>query len=843
MSLAQLLAFWERTPQIAENIAHWERVPPRTARTVPLPDDLHPALREGLLSQGIRSLYLHQSQSWSLSRAGNHVAIATGTASGKTLCYNLPVLDALLRDEPARALYLFPTKALAQDQRKHISNLQPLISPHTYDGDTPRAHRAAIREQARLVMSNPDMLHAGMLPYHTRWAAFFASLRFVVVDEMHVYRGVFGSHVANVLRRLKRVAAFYGASPQFILTSATIANPVELAGKLVEAPVELVNADGSARGGQHFLIYNPPVVNEELNLRRGILQESVYLSADLLAYGVQHIIFARSRRMVELVLRYLREEIPSGKGGAGSRPSDEAIQSYRSGYLPAQRRAIEAGIRSGAVRAVAATNALELGMDIGGMDAVLLAGYPGSISGAWQQAGRAGRGSAESLAVLMTSASPLDQYLARHPEFFFGQSPEAALLNPDNLLILLDHLRCAAFELPFRPGEGYGLVDGATVEEYLNVLTQGGELTASASQYFWTADDAPAQAVSLRTASARRIHLLVGGETTIGEVDAESANWMVHPGAIYLHQGASYLVESLNPIDGYAQLTPFEPDYYTEPKRETEVSLIAQRESDPAPGGTGVPVGARSHGEILVTSQVTGYRKIQWFTQERLGDEPLDMPPSRLQTAGYWLTLSPSTVDALREAGLWGGDPNEYGSGWARLRDAARARDGYTCQSCGAVESGRAHHVHHKIPFRTFASPAEANRLENLTTLCPACHRRVEAAVRVRSGLSGLAYALGNLAPLFLMCDPSDIQAHADPQSPLADGEPAVVIYERIPAGIGFAARLYEIHADLLRAARDLVDACPCADGCPSCVGPGGELGRGAKEEVRGILGILGGGK
>ena len=878
MSLSNLLSLWKNTPQIAENITHWETIPARQGAVTDLPHDLHPDLAAALREQGIHTLYLHQSQAWEHARAGQHLVIATGTASGKTLGYNLPVLDHLLRTPDARALYLFPTKALAQDQLEQlgkmrvnesanqrvsksanqqisnqqsemavyppssspISNLQltinnyPLTINH-YDGDTPRAHRPAIREKSRIILSNPDMLHLGVLPYHTSWVNFFRNLQFVVIDEMHIYRGVFGSHVANVLRRLKRIAAFYGASPQFILTSATIANPVELAEKLIEAPVELVREDGSARGAQHFLIYNPPVVNEDLGVRRGILQESVYLTGDLLTYNVQTLLFGRSRRTVELMLRYLREAAltpgpsPGGRGAGG----EGEIRSYRSGYLPAHRREIERGLREGTVRAVAATNALELGINIGGMGAVVLAGYPGTISGTWQQAGRAGRGSDESLAVLLTSANPLDQYLARHPEYFFARSPESALINPDNLLILLEHLRCAAFELPFRTGEGFGLVTGETVGEYLDFLTQSGELHPSQDKYFWTSQEYPAQRVSLRTASARRIILQVQHPSeisTLGEVDGESAPWMVHPGAIYLHEAETYLVDELDLENGFAHLRPIETDYYTEPKQDTEVSLIERREENPVPGSI------KSHGEVLVTTQVTGYRKIRWFTQDRLGDEPLDMPPAQLQTTGYWLALSDETVDTLREAGLWNSDPNQYGPTWPRQRDATRARDGYRCQSCGLPEDGRAHDVHHKTPFRSFASSEQANRLENLITLCPACHRRAEAVVRVRSGLSGLSFVLGNLAPLFLMCDPSDIQTHADPQSPLGNGQPTVVIYERIPGGIGLAQRLYEVHGELIRAALELVGSCTCADGCPSCVGPGGEAGVGGKMETRAIL-------
>ena len=862
MSLQRLLSLWKYTPQIAENIAHWETIPPRQGSVTDLPRDLHPGLEAALREQGIHTLYIHQFQAWEHVRAGRHVVIATGTASGKTLGYNLPILDHLLRDPEARALYLFPTKALAQDQLAVVSqqlpDFGPLSTAHSslitgiYDGDTSRSHRPAIREKSRLILSNPDMLHMGVLPYHTSWVKFFHNLKFVVIDEMHVYRGVFGSHVSNVLRRLKRIAAFYGASPQFILSSATIANPVELAEKLIEAPVELVSEDGSARGTQHFLIYNPPVIDEDLGIRRGILQESVYLTGDLLTYNVQTLLFGRSRRTVELMLRYLREGSssapPSVRSSSTAESSLSEIRSYRSGYLPSHRREIERALREGAVRAVAATNALELGINIGGMGAVVLAGYPGTISGTWQQAGRAGRGSEESLAVLLTSANPLDQYLAHHPEYFFARTPESALINPDNLLILLEHLRCAAFELPFRTGEGFGLVTGETVAEYLDFLAQSGELHPSKDKYFWTSQEYPAQRVSLRTASARRIILQAfvvahdsAGEPhsraelptevkTLGEVDGESASWMVHPGAIYLHEAETYLVDELDLESGYARLRPIDTDYYTEPSQETEVNLIELREEVSVPGGV------KSHGEVLVMAQVTGYQKIRWFTSERLGSETLEMPSSELQTTGYWLALSEETVETLRDAGLWSSDPNRYGPTWPRQREAARARDGYRCQSCGVPEDGRTHDVHHKTPFRQFVSAEQANRLENLVTLCPSCHRKAETAVRIRSGLSGLAFILGNLAPLFLMCDPSDIQTHADPQSPLGNGQPTVVIYERIPAGIGFSQRLFEVHGALMTAALELVESCGCTDGCPSCVGPGGEAGVGGKVETRAIL-------
>ena len=833
MSLDRLLTFWRATPQISENITRWERIPARAAQTVPFPVDLPRPLAHSLVRLGVSSLYTHQLAAWKHARAGRHVAVSTGTASGKTLCYNLPVLQSLLEEPDARALYLFPTKALAQDQLAGLDELLGGIPDRppaaVYDGDTPGGHRAAIRENARIVLSNPDMLHVGVLPFHTRWAEFFSGLRFVVLDEMHVYRGVFGSHVANVLRRLKRLAFHYGSTPQFILTSATIGNADELAGKLVEAAVEHVAEDGSARGGQHFLVYNPPVVDPDLNLRRSVLQESVFITGDLLRYQVQSIVFGRSRRMAELILRHLREETGIRAG--------EALRSYRSGYLPAQRREIEAGIRDGSVRTVAATNALELGIDIGGMGAIVMAGYPGTISGTWQQAGRAGRGADESLAVLITSSTPLDQYLAAHPEYFFSGSPESALINPDNLLILLDHIRCASFEQPFTPGEGFGLIPGETVAEFLDYLAGAGTLMESAGRFFYTGEGSPSATISLRTASSKRVLLtLAAGEEagrTIGEVDGESAPWMVHPGAVYLHQAESFLVENLDLEEGIARIVPLESDYYTEAKRETEITLIELAEESVTPAL------ARAHGDVLVTSQVTGFRKIQWGTGQRLADEPLDMPPSELETAGYWFTLSVGTVEALRESGAWGSDPNSYGSGWPRIRDAARARDAFTCQVCGAVEDGRQHDVHHKVPFRSFETTEQANRLANLVTLCPGCHRKAEAAVRVRSGLAGLSHLVGNLAPLFLMCDPGDIMTHADPKSPLGDGRPTVIVYERVSAGIGFAPKLFEVHDDLLRAAYEQVLECPCADGCPSCVGPGGELGTGGKVETRAILDLI----
>jgi len=841
MSLVTLLDHWKRDPLTAGNIVTWQKTPPRAAVTRPFPDDLPAPLREALSSLGIPSLFSHQYQAWTHSRAGENVVLATGTASGKTLAYNLPVLASLLENPDAKALYFFPTKALTQDQLSNLQALQTKI-PHLksaiYDGDTPARDRPAIRVNARLVLTNPDMLHTGILPHHTSWAEFFRNLEFVVIDELHTYRGVFGSHVANVIRRLKRVAAFYGAEPQFILTSATIGNPRELAEKLIEAPVTLIDEDGSARGERHFIIYNPPVVDESLGLRKSALLESVRLAQDLLSAGVQSVVFARSRRSVEIVLTYLQEtsilSLPSNSEGPAN-GSGTDIRGYRSGYLPSQRREIEQGLRDGRVKTVVATNALELGIDIGGLDAAILIGYPGTVASAWQQAGRAGRGDAPAAAVLVTSALPLDQFLAHHPEYFLERSPEQALINPDHLLILLEHLRCAMFELPFEKGAHFGKTD---VEEFLEFLEANREAHQSNDRYFWMADKYPASDISLRSASPESITLQIITEKpqAIGTVDGESAAWMVHPGAVYLHEAQPYFVERLDLDEKIALLRPALSDYYTEPLRDTSIIPLSIRERREGQGYE------KYWGELQVTTRVKGFTKRRWYTHETLGAEPLDLPPQEMETTGYWISIAEVTVIALSEAGLWTNAPNDYGPRWGDIRERVRARDGYKCQMCGRPELDRQHDVHHKVPFRMFRGESgqiqreRANQLDNLVTLCPECHKKAESAVRVRSGLAGLSYVLGNLAPLFLMCDPGDLGTHIEPVGTADFPQPAVVLYDLVPAGIGFSEKLFQLHDDLIRSALELVSECPCLDGCPSCVGPGGENGAGGKGETLAIL-------
>jgi len=833
--LEQILSRWQNEPGIAANIVETREIPAREAVFGELFEDIHPGLKRVLESSGITRIYSHQAAAFEAASAGQNVVMSTGTASGKSLGYQLPVLNTLLNDPAARALFLFPTKALGNDQVRSITALLQMLNPISgtvpihaaaYDGDTPASQRSSIRAQARILLTNPDMLHIGILPHHTNWAEFFRSLRYVVIDEIHIYRGVFGAHLANLVRRLKRVCQFYGAFPTFIMTSATISNPREHAEHLVESPVTLIDQDGSPAGRRFFLIYNPPVIHPDLGLRRSAAAESVRLAQDLWAAKMQTLIFVRSRRAVEILLRDLRDKTNSND-----------VQGYRSGYLPQERRAIEDGLKHGEVRLAVSTNALELGVDIGGMNAVILVGYPGSIATIRQQAGRAGRRLGDALAVLVASAAPLDQYLARHPEYVLERSPEHALLNADNLVILLQHLRCAAFELSFQEGEKFGAVPMDVLQGLMEFLAADRQVHHSNQRYFWISDQYPANSVSLRTASASPFRLLSTQDPlrmeTIGEVDEASANWMVHPGAVYLHAGRSYQVEALDFEQHQARLRPVELDYFTEPIRKTTVQKISTLKEEEVPGGI------KGYGELLVTTQVVGYREIQWFTRETLRMVGLEMPATQLRTVGYWVYLNEASLEQLKRSGFWRSDPIQYGPNWERQRQLARQRDRYTCQACGAAEGRSPHHVHHKTPFRMFTSAAEANRLENLITLCPACHRQAEAQVRVRSGLAGLSYLMRQIAPLILMCDLSDIETHVDHESVFSETCPAVVLYDQIPDGIGLSESAYQEHLLLMAQCRDQLVHCGCPDGCPGCVGPSPENGFGGKPETLAMLNQL----
>ena len=832
--IKSILNRWRSHPSIAENVVAWRVLAPKPAETATFPENISPLLVDYLQTEGIHSLYTQQAITYEKILSGYNVAVVSGTASGKTLCYNLPVIDSLLKHPEGKALYLFPTKALAQDQHAILHELLSQVNrmggiqANIYDGDTPQHTRSILRCTSAIILSNPDMLHTGILPHHTAWKDFFTALRFIIIDEMHAYRGVFGSHVANVIRRLKRISRFYGSQPQFILTSATIANPQELAQRLIEKPVLVVDRDGSPHGEKHFLIYNPPLLDKKLGLRGSALLEGSMLAGELLDENIQTIIFGRTRRGIELILTYLRQR--------GSQSNPNRVRGYRSGYLPKERRAIEEGLRRGEVQGVVATSALELGIDIGGMDAAVLIGYPGSIAGTRQQAGRAGRKLTPSLAVMVATSNPLDQYLARHPDYFFNRSPERGLIAPNNLMILLQHIRCSAFELPFQAGEGFGAVAADRLKSFLELLAQSGELHQQGERFFWMADQYPAAEISLRNASPDQVTLIVKEQhqqRTIGQVDRNSAFWMVHPDAIYLHEGTSYLVESLDLEVGAAYLHPAAVDYYTQSQQETQVEKKVIHQSEPVTGAI------KSLGDILVTSQVVGFRKVRWYTHEFLGGGEVNLPAVYLNTVGYWVSLDQTTVSTLKDQMLWNADPNDYGKDWDAIRKRVINRDGDRCQVCGISAHLQPLHVHHIKPFRSFASIETANQLQNLITLCPACHRQAETAVRVRSGLAGYSTLLHHLAPLLLMCADNDIRVHYDPNSTLGDGQPTVVLFDNIPGGLGLSEYLYEAHDDLIKQAYETVANCGCDNGCPSCVGPVGEEASGGKAETLAILKAL----
>ncbi len=843
-------------------VTAWQRVPARQARTARWPKALDPRLVATIRAQGIDQPYVHQAQAMEATLTGEHVVLSTPTASGKTLAYNAPVVDTLLNDPQACALYIFPTKALAHDQiaelssmisglKARASRLAAPIKVRAYDGDTPSAQRSTIRNEARLLVTNPDMLHVGILPHHTRWMRFFSNLRFVVLDEIHTYRGVFGGHVANVLRRMQRICRFYGADPRFICASATIANPRELAERLVEAPVSLVDDDGAPQGEKHVVLYNPPLVDRQLGIRRSATLVAKDVAAQFLTADVQTIVFARARLTTEVLLGYLRDAVT----GAGGDPHQ--IEGYRGGYLPSERRAIEHGLRDGTVRGVVATNALELGIDIGQLSACVMTGYPGTMASAWQQAGRAGRRAGLSTAVLVASALPLDQYLITHPDFFFGQPVEHALLDPDNLAVLTNHLACAAFELPFEPGESFGTFD--EVEAVLDALADEDLLHRYNGHYAWIGEGYPAAQLSLRTSSPDNIVIQkVAGEESdapevIGEMDRPSAPTLVHEGAVYLHAGQTYVVESLDWEDGIAHVRPTTLDYYTRASGTTEVDVLqVLRATDDRGAARGAPrdaerVAARSpashaYGELMITSRATGYRRIKRYTHEVLSWAPIDLPEQKMETMGYWLALSEELTEDLQRAGIL--KPKiDYGPNWATQRDAARARDHYRCRRCGAPErDGRRHDVHHLTPFRSFGYvPGKndlyelANKLDNLITLCPSCHRQAERARGARGALGGLAYLLRNLAPLHLMCAPGDLGSAVEARSS-ETGLPTVTLYDTVPGGAGLSPQIYGIHDELLEAALARVRECGCTDGCPACVGPVGDLDPGAKALTERLL-------
>ena len=637
----ELVARWRSDPRVSSSFVTIRDLPPRAPRWAELPPGVDPRVRAGLAERGIDRLYAHQRDAIDALAAGNDVVVATPTASGKSLCYNLPVFDALLADPSARALYLYPTKALARDQIASLRELAtacraPDLGAAVFDGDTPGDHRRKARH-ARILATNPDMLHTGILPHHASWAAFFAGLRFVIVDELHTCRGYFGAGVANVLRRLRRVAGFYGANPQMIATSATIGNPAELATRVLGTSpdrLRLLTESGAPSGPKTFIVYNPPVIDRALGLRASYLQAAKRVTQDLMAAGISTLVFARSRRAVEILVRYLRDEA-DGDGAD--------VRGYRGGYLPDRRREVEGLLRKGATRAVVTTSALELGIDIGGLDAVVLAGWPGSRAAAWQRAGRAGRRGLPSLVVLVACSEPIDQYVCADPEYLFGASPEHARIDADNLAVLVPHIKCAAFELPFAEGESFGALTAEETREVLGYLAARGLLHAEGAAYHWVADAYPAQGVSFRGIADENFTVVdVRDGAVLAEVDHRDAPRQLHVNAIYPLEGNLHQVERLDWDARKAFVRPVDVDYTTDAETRTKVRILDEIAADSSVAG---------YGDVHVVDKVVGFKKIKLHTHENVGYGDVTLPPFELHTRSLW--LDPPGPRGQTVLGVW----------------------------------------------------------------------------------------------------------------------------------------------------------------------------------------------
>lgn len=743
-------------------------IPARRPRTAPLPATLGEGARRALAHLGIAELYSHQLEAFELLADGRDVVVSTPTASGKSLCYALPVLDSLSRDPGATALLLFPTKALSRDQGKALTTLlrhaDLPVQVAAYDGDTNPDARRRARGRARVVLTNPDMLHMGILPHHTMWAAFLSGLSYVVIDELHQYRGVFGSHFANVLRRLDRVLGFYGSRPRTVCSSATIANPDALAAALAGRPFELVSGSGAPAGHRTVLFMTPPLVDPGGGVRGSYLHLSARIAAELADRGLQTLVFAQSRRSVEMLLGYVRDRVRA----AGMEP--ERVQGYRGGYLPRMRRRIEDGLKAGELRCVVATNALELGVDVGSLDAVVLAGYPGSVASTWQRIGRAGRRSAPSLAVIVGSASPLDQYMISHADWLADASPEKGLVNPDNLDIVLEHVRCATFELPFEHGERFGGLPGDEVAEILAHLAREGLVHRTGTVHAWVADEYPGSAVNLRSVGPEPFVVLdeTLGEV-LGEVDGRSAHRMLHEQAIYQHGGLPYLVERLDLTHRRAHVRQVDPQYTTRPVVSatiTPVEHVDARES------------GRLHahlGEVRIVERVTGFTRIRYGTHENLGHGEVDLPEMAMEAFAVWIQL----------------DEQAIASGTERLAERLASSDALLA------------------PLGT-------------------SHGSLVVPAWLVEALGGLGHLLRHIASLRLMCDPHDVVPAVGAGTLGYGGEtagdvpmlPALYIHESQPGGVGLVERLYDDIPEVCADALDALMRCPCDNGCPSCVGP-----------------------
>ncbi len=631
MTLEQIIDFLKTDTAVGQNISHWHTQPPKEARYADFPPNLDLRLVRTLEEKGIKQLYTHQSEATEAIVNGDDVVVVTPTASGKTLCYNLPVVNEILKNPSSRALYLFPTKALSQDQLSElhdlITKIDVDIKTYTFDGDTPQTARRLIRSAGHIVVSNPDMLHAGILPHHTKWIKLFENLKFVVIDEVHHYRGIFGSHLANVIKRLQRICRFYGSNPQFICCSATIANPDELAGRIIGRPLKLVNDNGAPSGEKHFLLYNPPVINPQLGIRKSAIKEASRLAASFLRHRVQTIVFAHFRLYVEVLLTYLQREL-KGDFGRGVN-----VAGYRGGYLPNERRRIERGLRSGDITGVVSTNALELGIDIGALDVSIIVGYPGSIASLLQQAGRAGRRSSTSLTIMVANSSAINQFLCSEPKYIFDRTPESGIIDPDNLIIKTNHLKCASFELPFDDEELEGDVTSAKILDY---LTGENVVRRSNNRYHWSSEIYPAQQVSLRSASPENFVILNESDNArvIGEVDYFSAPIFLHPEAIYLHGAEQYQVTQLDWEGRKAYVKEVKVDYYTDAETKSDLKVLTVEEEEQT-----IDQSACHWGEVSLTCTTVMYKKIKFDTHENVGYGDLKLPELEMHTNAFWYSF------------------------------------------------------------------------------------------------------------------------------------------------------------------------------------------------------------
>lgn len=783
LTMDEWLARKEGQRRFSENIRALKYIPADEGSFVPYPEWVDPRLRSALEARGVHQLYSHQGEAIECVRQGDDLVLVTPTASGKTLCYTIPVVQKILEEPAARALYLFPTKALAQDQMHEIHGLIGAlgvdIRTYTYDGDTPDDARQAIRKQGHVVVTNPDMLHAGILPHHTKWQKLFANLRYVVIDELHVYRGVFGSHFTNVMRRLVRICRFYGEDPLFICCSATVANPREHAERLLERPVVCIDKSGAPRGRRTFILYNPPIVNRELGIRQSALTPARKMASELIGNGIQTIVFTTSRLNVEILTKYLKDLFRK-KG-----PVDgQFVTGYRGGYLPNLRRRIEHGLREREVMGVVSTNALELGIDIGDLEACIMAGYPGSVASTWQQAGRAGRRMGHSLAVLIARSNPMDQYLAENPDYFFSQSPEHCRVNPDNLLILLHHLKSAAFELPFQRGERFG---AEPIEELLDYLEEKGVLHRVDDRWHWAAESYPADEVSLRSINPENVVVVDttdrGAHRVIAEVDWDSAYTTVHDEAIYMVESQQYHVDMLDLERKKAYVRKVEVDYFTDAMTYTNVRVI---DAFQAEHRRRVIV---EHGEVQVVRKVVGYKKIKFYTAENVGYGEVTLPEKDMHTTSYWFTVPRDDL----------------------------ARLPFTQADIIDGMNGLAYGLHHLAAMLLMADIRDLDR----------CIGDKSGEWFVQRGGGRRSLAAGG-APR-----PGEGSVGVD------DFDPTVFIFDAYPGGIGFSELLFESHDRLVESARGLIKSCPCTHGCPTCVGPTLEVGPMAKEVALAILEIV----